>query len=124
MIVEDDAATREFVSELLCKEGYKIKAAADVAEARAQIRAALPDLVILDLILPDGNGFQLVAEWRANARTSDLPIFVLTSKDLTTAERDYLSSNAGALFRKQDLWQQALIKQLQRAVSPALVGRS
>ncbi|MFI5126052.1 MAG: response regulator [Candidatus Acidiferrales bacterium] len=124
LVVEDDASTREFVAELLSKNGYIVSVAADGAKARAQVAESLPELVILDLILPDVSGFQLLAEWRVDSRTADLPVFVLTSKDLTTAESDYIRANAGALFRKQERWQDALISQLQRAVPPVLAEKS
>lgn len=124
LVVEDDDPTREFIAELLSKHGYVVSTAADGLNARAQVAASLPELVILDLILPEVSGFQLLAEWRADSRTTDLPIFVLTSKDLTLEEKDYLRTNAGALFRKQERWQEALIRQLQRAVPPVPAGKS
>ena len=76
---------------------HKIVEPPDGARARASVAASLPELVILDLILPHVNGLQLLAEWRSQPRTADLPVLVLTSKDLTTAERTYLRENAGAL---------------------------
>jgi signal transduction histidine kinase/DNA-binding response OmpR family regulator len=124
LVVEDDLPTREFVAALLTKHGYVVATAADGVEARTWVEASLPDLVVLDLILPKVSGFELLAEWRASSRTADLPVFVLTNKDLTFEEMDYLRTNAGALFQKQESWQDALIKQLHRAVSPALVGKS
>ncbi|HUZ96959.1 MAG TPA: response regulator, partial [Edaphobacter sp.] len=124
LVVDDDNATREFIAELLSKHGYVVSTAADGAEARAQVAASLPELVILDLILPEVSGFQLLAEWRTDSRTTDLPIFVLTSKDLTLEEKDYLRTNAGALFHKQEQWQEALIRQLQRVVPPVPAGKS
>jgi len=124
LVVEDDTPTREFVAELLSKNGYLVGTAADGAEARARVAASVPELVILDLILPEVSGFQLLAEWRMDSRTVDLPIFVLTSKDLTLEERDYIRKNTGALFQKQERWQEALIRQLQRAVAPVLTVKS
>jgi DNA-binding response OmpR family regulator len=85
---------------------------------------ALPDLVILDLILPGISGFQLLTEWRINSDTADLPVFVLTSKDLTLTEKDYIRTNAGALFHKQERWQEALLRELQRVVSPTATVKS
>jgi len=123
LVVEDDTPTREFIAELLSKNGYLVGTAADGAEARAQVAASVPELVILDLILPEVSGFQLLAEWRIDSRTADLPIFVLTSKDLTHEERDYIRKNTGALFQKQERWQEALILQLQRAVPPVLTEK-
>ena len=123
LVVEDDTPTREFIAELLSKNGYSVGTAADGAEARARVADSVPDLVILDLILPEVSGFQLLAEWRVNSRTADLPIFVLTSKDLTIEEKEYIRKNAKAIFQKQERWQEALIRQLQRAVPPALTEK-
>jgi signal transduction histidine kinase/DNA-binding response OmpR family regulator len=116
LIVEDDAATREMIAELLKSKGYAVATAPDGAAARAHVAASLPQLVILDLMLPKVGGFQLLAEWRADPRTNELPIFVLTSKELTAQEKTYLRVNAQSLFHKKESWQDALVKQLQRAV--------
>ena len=124
LVVEDDASTREFIAELLSKHGYAVSVAPDGAQARSQVAASLPELVILDLILPGVSGFQLLAEWRVDPRTADLPVFVLTSKDLTATEKDYICANTGALFQKQEQWQIALIRQLQRAVPPVFTEKS
>ena len=120
LVVEDDAPTREFVAELLSKYGYVVSTAADGAEARAQVRASLPKLVILDLVLPQVSGFQLLAEWRETSYTADLPVFVITSKDLTAEEEAYIRTNAEACFHKQESWQEAFIRHLRRIVPPVL----
>jgi signal transduction histidine kinase/DNA-binding response OmpR family regulator len=116
LVVEDDTPTREIIAELLKTRGYAVVAAADGVTARAHVAASLPQLVILDLMLPKVGGFELLAEWRADPRTSELPIFVLTSKELTAQEKIYLRANAQSLFHKQESWQDGLLKQLQRAV--------
>src|SRR5882724_10943830 len=64
LVVEDDAPTREFVTELLSKHGYRVTTAVNGVQARERIAASLPELIILDLILPEVSGFQLLAEWR------------------------------------------------------------
>jgi CheY-like chemotaxis protein len=116
LVVEDDTPTREIIAELLKTKGYAVATATDGASARAQVAASLPQLVILDLMLPKVGGFDLLAEWRADPRTTELPIFVLTSKELTAKEKTYLRANAQSLFHKQESWQDGLLKQLQRAV--------
>ena len=83
-----------------------------------------PKLVILDLILPDVSGFELLAQWRGNPSTADMPVFVLTSKDLTLEEKEYLRANSAALLQKKDRWQEMLFRQLKKAVPPALVEKS
>jgi len=117
LVVEDDTPTREFIAEMLTTQGYLVATAVDGAQARAHVAASLPELVILDLVLPKVSGFELLAEWRASSRTADLPVFVLTSKDLTQEERSYLSAHAESLLHKQRPWQEALVKQLQRVVA-------
>jgi signal transduction histidine kinase/DNA-binding response OmpR family regulator len=115
LVVEDDTATREFIVDLLSRNGYSVTSAADGAQARALVQESLPDLVILDLILPEVSGFGLIAEWRKSSLTAALPIFVLTNKDLTAEERDYLRANTGALLSKHEQWRDDLIHQVQQA---------
>jgi PAS domain S-box-containing protein len=121
LVVEDDASTREMIEELLTARGYSVITAGDGAQARARVAHALPELVILDLVLPKMSGLELLAEWRGSPRTADLPVFVLTSKDLTKEEEKYVRAHAESLFRKQHSWREPLMKQLERVVtSPSL----
>ena len=124
LVVEDDASVREFVSELLTAQGFAVVTAANDSEARDAVAASLPALVILDLMLPKVSGFELLAEWRANPSTADLPVFVLTGKTLTPEEENYLRRRTESLFRKESQWQENLVQQLQRVLKPtAGVGR-
>src|SRR5258705_4653596 len=94
---------------LLTGRGYLGMSAADGAQARARVAHALPELVILDLVLPKMSGFELLAEWRGSPRTADLPVFVLTSKDLTKEEEKDIDAHAESLFRKPNSWRRPLI---------------
>ena len=121
LVVEDDLSTLEVIVELLKAYGYAVSTAMDGEQARASVAHSLPELVLLDLVLPKMSGFELLSEWRSNPRTADLSVFVLTSKDLTKEEEKYLRAHAESLFRKQDSWREPLIKQLERVVtSPSL----
>ncbi|GAC1622965.1 MAG: hypothetical protein NVS9B13_16270 [Candidatus Acidiferrum sp.] len=117
LVVEDDPSTREIIVELLKAHGYAVSTAADGAQARASVAQSLPELVILDLVLPKMTGFELLAEWRANPRTAELPVFVLTSKDLSKEEEKYLHAHAESLFHKQSSWREPLVRQLERVVT-------
>jgi PAS domain S-box-containing protein len=117
LVVEDDLSTREMILELLSAYGYAVSTAADGEQARASVAQSLPEIVILDLMLPRISGFELLAEWRSNPRTAELSVFVLTSKDLTKEEEKYIHAHAESLFRKQNSWREPLIKQLERVVT-------
>jgi signal transduction histidine kinase/DNA-binding response OmpR family regulator len=117
LVVEDDAGAREVMVEVLTSEGYAVITAADGAQARVLVATSLPELVILDLMLPKVSGFELIADWRSNPRTADLPVFVLTSKDLSKEEEGYIRQHSEYLFRKQDPWQDSLSRQLRRVVA-------
>jgi CheY-like chemotaxis protein len=67
------------------------------------------------------SGLELLAEWRASPRTADLPVFVLTSKDLTEEEEEYIHAHAESLFRKQNSWREPFLKQLERVVTPQVL---
>jgi signal transduction histidine kinase/CheY-like chemotaxis protein len=117
LVVEDDVSMLEVIVELLKANGYAVSTAMDGEQARVSVAQFLPELVILDLVLPKMSGFELLAEWRSNPRTADLPVFVLTSKDLTKEEEKYIHAHAESLFRKQNSWREPLIKQLERVVT-------
>lgn len=79
LVVEDDAFLREGLCEMLQKEGYGV-AAASTAQAALQLMAKSGcDLVLLDVSLPDGDGFALCRQWREEGR--QLPILFLTARD-------------------------------------------
>ena len=122
LVVEDDQSTREVVVDLLTSFGYAVTTACDGAEARASVAQSLPALIILDLVLPKMSGLELLAEWRATPRTSELSVFVLTSKDLSKEEERYIHAHAESLFLKQSSWREALINQLERVVTPTVVN--
>jgi len=117
LVVEDDGPTCEIIAELLTTEGYSVATVNDGAQARAWVNRSIPELIILDLLLPEVSGFELLADWRAHPRTADLPVFVLTGKDLTHEEERYLRAHAESLFRKRQPWQEALIQQVRRATA-------
>ena len=94
LVVEDEAAIAELIAINLRHAGYEVLRAADADEAQAAIDGVLPDLVILDWMLPGESGLALARRWRSQARTKGLPIIMLTAK---AAEGDKVSGlDAGA----------------------------
>ena len=92
LVVDDDAAIRTVVAQALKRDGHRITTVATIAEAEVQMATALPDVLITDVVLPDGNGLDLVQ--RVVDAHAALPVIVLSAQNtLTTAVR---STEVGA----------------------------
>jgi two-component system phosphate regulon response regulator PhoB len=91
LIVEDEPAIRELLALNLRHAGFEPVHAPDAAAARREIDAALPDLVLLDWMLPDMTGVEVVRKLRADTRTRHLPVIMLTAR---SAESDKLGGFA------------------------------
>jgi twitching motility two-component system response regulator PilH len=81
LIAEDSATAAAILSRALAPLGHTILVASDGEEAERQILQENPDLVILDIIMPKVNGFQLCRSIRSNPKLKDLPIIVVSSMD-------------------------------------------
>jgi len=80
LVVDDEADIRKLVEYNLAKEGYKIACAATGEDALKKARAAVPDLVILDLMLPGVDGLEVCRLLKSDAKTQRIPIVMLTAK--------------------------------------------
>jgi len=80
LVVEDESAIAELIAINLRHAGHAVSLAVDAEQAQAAIDGALPELVILDWMLPGESGLALARRWRAQARTRDLPVIMLTAK--------------------------------------------
>ena len=94
LVVEDEPAIAELIAVNLSFAGHKVLRATDTEQATTLIRAELPDLVLLDWMLPGQSGVQFARTLRADERTSDVPIIMLTAR---TGEQDKVDGlEAGA----------------------------
>jgi DNA-binding response OmpR family regulator len=94
LIVEDQAATASLVADILREEDYEVHAVDSLQKARASIERALPDLLVLDRSLPDGDGLDLCRELRAKSRSAALPVLILTARK--TVEEKVAGLDGGA----------------------------
>jgi DNA-binding response OmpR family regulator len=81
LLVDDCLVTRKVVTRTLVAEGYKVFEAKNVAEAVATLTFRTLNLVLLDITLPDGNGYDILTKMRQKPATAHLPVVMLTSKD-------------------------------------------
>ncbi len=80
LVVEDEAAIAELVAINLRHAGYEVTLASSAEQAQAAVDAVLPDVALLDWMLPGQSGVSLARSWRASARTRELPIILLTAR--------------------------------------------
>jgi PAS domain S-box-containing protein len=116
LVVEDDRDTRALLADMLRKEGCDVSEAEDGLSALDRVAAARPDLVLLDLMMPRMDGFAFVQEVRRRPGCADLPIVVLTAKDLSAAERQRLAGEAKKVLLKSLHSPEALAAELRRAL--------
>jgi len=92
LVVEDDPQVRAMLTRALAYEGFDVDAAPDAASAMAAIRAGAPDLILLDLLLPDDDGVEVCRRLRANG--ARLPILMVTARDTVSDRVEGLESGA------------------------------
>ncbi|MDA0846820.1 MAG: phosphate regulon transcriptional regulator PhoB [Proteobacteria bacterium] len=94
LVVEDEPAIAELVAVNLSFAGYKVLRAADTIQAETLIRAEQPDLILLDWMLPGSSGVQFAKKLRADDRTRDIPIIMLTARSEEGDKVEGLESGA------------------------------
>lgn len=80
LVVEDDPPTVALVKTVLERAGHSINAAANGAEALLTINANMPDLILMDVMMPVMNGFQTLHVIKSNPLTQDIPVIILTAR--------------------------------------------
>ena len=80
LVVEDEAAIAELIAINLRHAGFDVMIATDADAAHREVARVLPDLVLLDWMLPGQSGVQLARRWRSEARTRELPLIMLTAR--------------------------------------------
>ena len=99
MVVDDSKTELLFLSEALKKNGFTVSTAESADEAMRRVEEVRPDLILMDVVMPGINGFQLTRKFSRDPRYADIPIFMCTSKDQETdrvwgmrqGARDYLT---------------------------------
>ena len=81
LVVEDDADNRRIVAKVLTGEGYEVIEVATGAEAVAAVHQQRPDLILLDIMMPQMSGMEVLDRLRANPATAGVPVILVTAKD-------------------------------------------
>jgi threonine synthase len=117
-IIEDNADARRLMRRILQSQGnFTILEAADGRAGLELITREVPDLVILDLMMPGLDGFSVLDTLRADSHTAAIPVIVSTAKELTPAEKNRLSGQIQALMQKGDFLNDEFLEEVK-----ALIG--
>jgi signal transduction histidine kinase/CheY-like chemotaxis protein len=122
LVVDDEAANRDWLKHVLEPAGFKVAVARGGKEAIEMARSHNPDVVMLDLLMPEVNGFDVVAALGEHESTRSIPIMVLTAKHLTEADIDLLNGHVSTVLRRGSTGAADVVHQLhvilnKRAVS-------
>jgi PAS domain S-box-containing protein len=97
LVVDDDPKAVEVIARLLSTPAYAVVRAYGGKEAIALAQTVVPDLILLDLMMPEVNGFDVVKVLHANVATAKIPILIVTAKHVTIADRAVLAGESGTL---------------------------
>jgi CheY-like chemotaxis protein len=117
LVVEDDADVRSMIVRSLEKDTWDVIEATDGSEGLEQLSRKTPTLILLDLMMPVMDGFEFLIEMRSNKDWRNLPVIVLTSKDLTRADRRKLSGKVEQIVQKESYSGDQVTKLVQQLVN-------
>jgi signal transduction histidine kinase/DNA-binding response OmpR family regulator len=123
LLVEDDAATRTVLRQILTRDGWTIHEAENGRVALDRLAETLPDVIVLDLMMPEMDGFEFLAELRSRPDARDIPVLVVTAKDLTEDDRRRLNGGVERVIMKRGYAPDELMHELGRALAACVDRR-
>jgi len=116
LVVEDDPASADMLRRTLSKEGWLVELAANGREALAHVAKKRPVLILLDLMMPEMDGFDFVTELRKNPGAENIPVIVVTAKTLTPEDQSRLNGQVNDILRKGAFDRSKLVAQIESLV--------
>ena len=117
LVAEDDRFLRKAAEMALKRQGYTVFTAADGEEALRAAQSVLPDLILLDLIMPKLNGFDVLQALKKEAPTAKIPVIVLSNLGQDRDVQQAMDAGATAYFIKTDLSLQALVQRVEETLT-------
>lgn len=124
LLVDDDSETLALLEETLRSAGYETQSVRSGARALEVLSSKLISAVLLDLLMPGMDGFEVIRHVRQEATLRDLPILVMTGKSLTAEESALLGHETQALLKKNGSWQQQLVAEVNRVIEGRELAKS
>jgi PAS domain S-box-containing protein len=118
LVIDDDPVILELMEAVLRPEGFEVLKAKDGRHGLQIARERNPDLVVLDLLMPEMNGFEVVDEMHGCSETASIPIVILTNKSLSREEKDRLNGRIIAIRQKGEFHREDFVAQVRSLLKP------
>ena len=122
LIVEDDETTRDMLKKSLENNEYKVRTAHNGKEGLEKVEQGKPGLILLDLMMPEMDGFEFSEKLRQNKEWLDIPVVVITAKDLTKEDHARLSGNVETIMQKGSYSKKELMTEVSEKIKKLKIG--
>ena len=116
LVIDDDSAVTDLLSLLLRSHGFEVGATNNSTEGLSMIRDDSPDVVILDLMMPEVDGFAVLDSLRSQPETANIPVIVATAKELTVDEKSRLQGQIQSLMLKGDFLNDEFLEEVRSLI--------
>lgn len=113
LVVDDEAPAVDLLSQILQEEGYNVKGVYSGKAALRVLETKPQDIILLDLLMPEMDGFEVIQKIKANQDWRNIPIIVVTAKDLTDKEWNILNQSVDSIIQKSGLSEDRLMDEIQ-----------
>ena len=124
MVVEDDQETRRWLARALETEGWQVTEAENGRVALERLVAAPPDLILLDLMMPEMDGFEFLTEIKRSETLHDVPVVVITAAELTDDDRRRLNGGVERILQKAAFERDELLAEVHKLVERSFANRA
>jgi signal transduction histidine kinase/DNA-binding response OmpR family regulator/HAMP domain-containing protein len=124
LVVDDDQVSRDLLRRILVKRGWTVHEAHNGVRGLEKLKTLSPHVVLLDLMMPEMNGFEMLSEMQRTPELQDIPVIIVTSKDLSSEERSWLHDHAVSVVTKDANTRSQLVAALERQIAHSRTGTS
>lgn len=117
LVVDDDPNIADMLRQFLPEAEFKLESALDGIAGLQAVEANRPDIILLDIIMPELDGFGVIEKLRANPETRDLPIIVISAKELTKDEVQKLKETVTLVMKKQGFQGEKLMDEINKSLN-------
>lgn len=117
LVVDDQKPARTLIRKTLEQDGWRVVEAADGKQAIASLSQSMPDFIILDIMMPKLNGFEVLEKLREDKTWAAIPVLIMTAKNLTREEKAYLQNGTFGIFNKGQSSASGLLTRLREVIA-------